>query len=281
MGQGFAEAPLALFTTLAPMGACAFIALLIAQMKGAFAEGGSTRINRAVWLPLVVVLVGFCGAASHTLTPAHGIYAFTGLGRSPLTNEIAVGGLFVVVALVFCVLSARGKMGDGARRGWLVALSVLAVAFSAFCGLAYMVETIPSWDTPFTIVQMLGYGLLGGSALGLLTLEVAHTPSLEGLARPLGVVAAIGFVLALVGFGGQIELCQTISNVWGTAASLVPAIWGLFAVLAVCAIAGVVFGAMALKRGSVALAIVACVVVAVGVFFARIGFYGLQMSIAL
>ena len=279
MGNGFSEAPLAVFTTLAPMGACAFIvlALCFAQLK--LDDERIAKLDKMTFVPVVIMLAGFVGAFFHLANPAAALGAVAGIGRSPLTNEVAVGGIMLVAAIVYWVLAVTGKLGDGARKAFAWALAVWSVVFAAFCGLAYLVSTVPSWNTPWTVVQMVGYGLLGGSAVGALTLRLA---GVEGVGRRVAALGLAGLVISLVGFGGQIALCGEVANIWGSAASLVPAIWALFAVLAVCGAVAVAIEFAGGRRSlSAGVASVACVAVAVGVFFARIGFYGLFMSVAL
>jgi anaerobic dimethyl sulfoxide reductase subunit C (anchor subunit)/Tat-targeted selenate reductase subunit YnfH len=102
------------------------------------------------------------------------------------------------------------------------------------------------------------------------------------LGREAFLQGVVGLVVALVGFGGQIVAAGGMSNIWGTAASQVPAIWMLFGVLAVCAAAIVAIERMGgLKPVSVGVAGLACCLAAIGIFFARIGFYGLYMGVAL
>ena len=80
----------------------------------------------------------------------------------------------------------------------------------------------------------------------------------------------------------QIAGLDAIRNIWSSAAELVPAIWLLLGAFAACGLvaAGLTLAA-AKKAFAPALMATACVVVAVGIFLARIGFYGLYMGIAL
>ena len=290
MGTGFAEAPLAVFTTLAPMGAAAFIVLLAAALKGAYAGDAARRIDRMTVLPVAVILAGFVGAFFHLASPLNAIYVLDGIGRSPLTNEVVVGCAVFALAVVYWALALAGKLSGAARTGFLAVLSVAAVAFAAFCGMAYLMDTIPGWNQPGTVVQMLGYALLGGAVLGCLVLAAAKAELPAGFGAIPTAVAAAGLALGALGFGMQIAACGGIYTVWGPIAEQVPAIWGLFAAfvvggLAACALTAVGVrkpsaGQQAAARTAVlanpALMAVALAVVAVVVFFARIGFYGLS-----
>lgn len=154
MGTGFEHTALAVFTTLAPMGAGAFIALAYAFAVGKPDEEAARRLDRWTALPLAVLAAGFVGAFTHLASPLNAFGVFAGVGSSPLSNEVLAGVVFAALAVVYWVLALAGKLSAGARTGPLAVLSALAVVFAVFCGLAYMMYTIPTWNTPLSIVQM-------------------------------------------------------------------------------------------------------------------------------
>ena len=96
MEAAFAELPLALFTTLAPAGAGAFIALACVFFAASFTDEQMRKIDRMMLIPLAAVIVGFACSFAHLASPLNAIHAFAGFGTSPLTNEIVVGSVFVV-----------------------------------------------------------------------------------------------------------------------------------------------------------------------------------------
>ena len=71
MEAAFAELPLALFTTLAPIGAGAFVALAIALLTTPFSDEQLKRIDRMTLIPLVVVIMGFAASFFHLASPLH------------------------------------------------------------------------------------------------------------------------------------------------------------------------------------------------------------------
>lgn len=282
MGTGFSETPLAVFTTLAPMGAGAFLVLACLIAAAKLDDEALARLDRLSIVPFAVSAVGFIGAFFHLANPLHAFGVFAGIGTSPLSNEVAVGVVFMAAALVYVVLAFTGKLTASSRKAFSLVVGVLALVFMVFCGLAYMMDTIPTWNTPASIVQMLGYGLLGGSAFAALTCGLARIEVSQKASVAVIAFVAVGLVLSLVGFGIQITAAASIANIWGAAIDLVPAIWGMFAVLAVCgivALALIVAGGK--KNFPLAFSAAACALVVVGVFLARIGFYGLYMSVAL
>ena len=280
MGTGFAEAPLTVFTTLAPMGAAAFIVLLLASMRGVYVEGASQRIDKLSAVPVAVVLLGFVGAFFHLANPLNAFYVFDGIARSPLTNEVLAGCVFVVAAVAYAALAFSGKLADGARKAFLAVVAVLAVVFAVFCGAAYLMDTIPAWNQPSTIVQMLGFALAGGAALGSLVLALAKADT-SALCVPAFALSLAGAVLAIAGFGMQLAACADIYTIWGASIDAVPLAWVVLAVLAAGLLASSCLVLAALKRNpaSTALLAVASVLAIIVVFFARIAFYGLHVTL--
>lgn len=173
MEHAFAEMPLALFTTLAPVGAGAFIALALTFLTTKFSDEIQKKIDKFTWVPFVLVVLGFGASFLHLSNPMNAVHAFTGLGASPLSNEILVGCLFVVVALVYLIFAMTGKMSAGARKGLSCLVAVVAIVFAFFTGIAYAIDTIPSWNSIFVPVSLIGFALVGGTITATWVLSVA------------------------------------------------------------------------------------------------------------
>lgn len=282
MGNGFEHAALAVFTTLAPMGAGAFIALAYAFIFDAPDETSAKRLDRWTALPLAVLVGGFVGAFLHLASPLHAFGVFAGVGASPLSNEVLVGVVFAVFAVAYWVLALAGKLSALARKTLLVVLAVLAFVFAAFCGLAYMMYTIPTWNTPLSVVQMVGYMLAGGTVLGFCTVAFAQVRLAKRAKAAALALTLVGVAIGTAGFGVQIAGLDSIRNIWSSAAELVPDAWALLGAFSLCGlVAAALTYCAARRRHATPFLIAACVVVAVGIFVARIGFYGLYMGIAL
>ena len=279
----FSELPLTLFTTLAPLGAGAFAALAIAFRVAEFSDEELARIDKMTLVPLGVVLVAFLCATAHLANPLHAPFAILGLGASPLTNEVAVGVVFFLAAIVYVALALAGKLARGARMAFTTVLSLLAVAFAVFMGLAYMIPTIPSWNLIVSPVAMVGYLLSGGAALGVVVLGAAHALNvdrMQALRMPLSVMALAGAVLAIVGLGVQLGIAGGLSNPLVQGASLVSAALP-YAVggLACVALGAVVAPFVALRKAGMGAAVAACSLSLVGIFAARVAFYAVQLSV--
>lgn len=280
-----AEMPLALFTTLAPIGAGAFIALAVAFFTTKFSDEQLKKIDRMTTIPVVVLVAGFICAFFHLASPMHAFGVFAGLGASPLSNELLAGVVFAVLAIVYWIVALAGKLGEGARKGFAAVVAVMAIVFACFTGAAYMMETIASWNTPMVPVAVLGFSLLGGICLGVLVLALSG--ALEDAAKGGFKMAAlavliVGLVLGVAGLLVQVMSVSGMGNALVDGADLVAAASAPMWIGVVCMVVAAAAAFMALRNTkSTALAAAAPVLAVVGVFAARLAFYAVQLSVGL
>lgn len=278
MESAFAELPLAVFTTLAPIGAAGFVALAMIACATEYADGVEQRANKAALASFVVALVGFGASAFHLANPIAAFGAIAGIGRSPLTNEIVVGGVFMAAALVYVVLARAGKLG-AANRPFAAVVAVLAVVFCAFVGLAYMVPTVQSWDSVLLPIEVVGYALVGGCTLGMLALAgEADGPAKVGELLRVAAVAGAAITIAavaiqLIALAGASTAVANGAQIASTVAPFAVAGLVLIAVAAIELWRGFVRGA------TCAIAVRAFIETVVGVFLVRLAFYAMYMSV--
>ena len=280
-----AELPLALFTTLAPIGAGAFIALAVAFFTTKFSDEQLKKIDRMTTIPVVVLVAGFICAFFHLASPMHAFGVFAGLGASPLSNELLAGVVFAVLAIVYWIVALAGKLGEGARKGFAAVVAVMAVVFACFTGAAYMMETIASWNTPMVPVAVLGFSLLGGVSLGVLVLALSgalEDAAKGGFKMAAPVVLIVGLVLGVAGLLVQVMSVSGMGNALVDGADLVAAASAPMWIGVVCMVVAAVAAFMSLRNSkSTALAAAAPVLAVVGVFAARLAFYAVQLSVGL
>ena len=173
MTSGFDEFSLALFTTLAPAGTIAFIALALARLLERDHEA-AVRIDRLAALPFSVVLVGFIASATHLGTPANALHVFSGVGRSPLSNEVLSAVAFLFLVGSYWMMAFKERFPDAVAKPWLALACLAGIALIACTSMAYNVDTVPTWDTAFTPANLVLAALLAGPVLGLLFLELAQ-----------------------------------------------------------------------------------------------------------
>lgn len=288
MEAAFAEMPLALFSTLAPMGAGAFVVLAVAFFAGKFDDDALRRIDRFTAIPVGLVIVGFIAAFFHLANPLNAFAVFGGLGSSPLSNEVVMGVVFTVVMLAYWLWAFLGKMPEGARKGLVAVVAVLGVVFAFFTGMAYMIDTIPSWNTLAGPVQMVGFALLGGAAVAVLVLTLAGSgAALKGGTLRTGVLAVLGagLVLGLGGFAVQAVGASGMENGLYSGADLVAGAVVAIVCGVVCLVGTGVCDTYAIRGagGSAALRVSAGAVAlaVVGILLMRLAFYAMQMSVGL
>lgn len=280
-----AELPLALFTTLAPIGAGAFVALAVAFFTTKFSDEQLRKIDRMTAIPVVVLVAGFICAFFHLASPMHAFGVFAGVGASPLSNELLAGVVFAVLAIVYWIVALAGKLGEGARKGFAVVVAVMAVVFACFTGAAYMMETIASWNTPMVPVAVLGFSLLGGVSLGVLVLALSgalEDAAKGGFKMAALAVLVVGLVLGVAGPLVQVMSVSGMGNALVDGADLVAAASAPMWIGVVCMVVAAAAAFMALRNSkSTALAAAAPVLAVVGVFAARLAFYAVQLSVGL
>lgn len=280
-----AELPLALFTTLAPIGAGAFIALAVAFFTTKFSDEQLKKIDRMTTIPVVVLVAGFVCAFFHLASPMHAFGVFAGLGASPLSNELLAGVVFAVLAIVYWIVALAGKLGEDARKGFAAVVAVMAVVFACFTGAAYMMETIASWNTPMVPVAVLGFSLLGGICLGVLVLALSgalEDAAKGGFKMAALAVLVVGLVLGVAGLLVQVMGVSGMGNALVDGADLVAAASAPMWIGVVCMVVATAAAFMALRNSkSTALAAAAPVLAIVGVFAARLAFYAVQLSVGL
>ena len=280
-----AELPLALFTTLAPIGAGAFIALAVAFFTTKFSDEQLKKIDRMTTIPVVVLVAGFICAFFHLASPMHAFGVFAGLGASPLSNELLAGVVFAVLAIVYWIVALAGKLGEGARKGFAAVVAVMAIVFACFTGAAYMMETIASWNTPMVPVAVLGFSLLGGICLGVLVLALSGAladAAKGGFKMAALAVLIVGLVLGVAGLLVQVMSVSGMGNALVDGADLVAAASAPMWIGVVCMVVAAAAAFMALRNSkSTALAAAAPVLAIVGVFAARLAFYAVQLSVGL
>ncbi len=285
MEAAFSEMPLALFTTLAPMGAGAFIALAVAFFTAKFDESELKKIDKMTLVALAFLIVGFIASVFHLTNPLNGVNIFAGLGTSPLSNEVVVGIVVVIIALVYCVLAVMGKLAEGARKGFAVVVAVAAIVLCVFTGMAYMMETIASWNTFLVPVQIVGFGLIGGATLAgmVISLSGAADKLASGTAKTaLVVIAVVGVVAGVGGLAGMVGAVSGMSNAMFAGSDLVSAALP-FIIVAVVALVAACVLVVLVTRGKNAnvMSIIAVVCAFAGILCARLAFYAMELSVGL
>ena len=284
MGGGFDAVSLALFTALSPAGAVAFSCLvLFLLLKKGLAWKDRRRLMHCMGIPLAVAWAGFIASATHLGTPANALHVVWGIGRSPLSNEVAAAVAFLFFAGVFWLYSFKEKQAKAVRVALLAASAGSAAALVAFSSLAYSVSTVPSWDTWFTPVNLCFSALFAGPALAVLVLQVALRRACHWTWAFMGVSVAALFVGTVI-LCGHAQFLEGVANAVVRADVLVPsheliivAHVGLGALGLAVQVHGMRLG-VSFSRGALFSA-TGCLLVFAAAFISRLPFYWSYLSI--
>ena len=262
MTSGFDAFSLGLFTSLAPAGVVAFLALALVRLWSRD-RTASVRIDRMIALPFSVVLIGFIASATHLGTPANALHVFSGVGRSPLSNEVLSAVAFLFLVGSYWMMAFKERFPDAVAKPWLALACLAGIALIACTSMAYNVDTVPTWDTAFTPANLVLAALLAGPVLGL---------------------AALALVAGTVVLALHQESLSAIANNEFAASTLAPsypAVIGAHLIVGAIAlaIAGLSMKRVQSRRTTLALRATASLLALAAVFVTRIVFYHLHMTV--
>ncbi len=286
MLTAFDEITLVLFTTLAPAGAMAYVlvALPLIVSGDRLPEEARRRLDRFLCVPVVVAMVGLVASATHLGNPANALYVITGFGRSPLSNEVVCGSVFLSAAGIFWLTSFSEGPGRIGVRGVVVAIiSVLGLVFVGVISLAYDASTILTWNTPYTPLTTWLNALSGGPLLAILTMRLARFYTAgHKLGRALVALAALALVASVIVYGLWGSLLPELRNSLASAAELAPLFMPSIGLFALLGIAALVLGFKAATWHGEAplwLPITSTVLMLVAIFLMRFQFYMIHMTV--
>ncbi len=189
------EVTLVLFTTLAPSGAVAIMALACVLLFSRMDEATRARVNKCLCIPLVFTMVGLVASATHLGNPSNALYVLSRVGASPLSNEVFAAVLFLGCVGLYWLYSFVLRPIRAFQRVLLALQIVLGAAFVAMISLAYSVDTIPTWSMPSAPALIWLNAFTGGPLVLSVTLYCARWEPLFG---KFGILAWAMSLMALV-----------------------------------------------------------------------------------
>lgn len=288
METALSEITLVLFTTLGPAGAVAYglMALpLIAKGQG-MELTARVRLDRFLCIPIVVAMVGLVASATHLGNPANALYVITGFGRSPLSNEVICGVVFLGAAGVFWLTSfSDGKPRVALRRILAAIVSVLGLVLTGAIALAYDAETILTWNSLFTPVTIWFGAFAGGALLALCGFRFAGFFT-EGHRLGFGylILAMLAFIGALIAYLLWNAVLPEMQNALTSAADLAPAFGPMIGLFGILGSAGLLLALKAVAwKGEAPLwmPVTAAGLMLAGLFLMRFQFYLIHMTVGL
>ena len=239
MPTGF-HIQLLLFTALSPAGAVAFILVALRIVSAPRNAPWLFRLQRSLLIPIALCMLGLVIAATHLGTPRNALYVLLGVGRSPLSNEMAATLAFLSHNRLFWLSLATRRLPLNVGKAWLTVTCVAACIMIYAVSVAYSIPTVPVWNLPISPALCWFSALVLGAPLALLTLSVAGAPLPHSAARAIVGVQALGTVAELGAMALLRRSLAPISSALVSADALVPHFWwfvGVFAVLSGASIA--------------------------------------------
>lgn len=273
--NGLHELPLTVFTVLAQTVVGCWLIFTFVLCRSHSMQS-RVYLHKLMFIPLCLLAVGFIASVLHLGLPLRAFNSLNRIGESMLSNEIASGAAFFVLAGLYWLLAMLGKMPQGFAKVWLILTACIGLVFMYMMNNLYHISTVPTWNTVFTSWHFYLTVVIGGSALAyaLLSLNphkeytVCYLPWVYLLA-----VFASAIVVIYQGFG----LSEIYSSV-ARATELVPD-YAVMQVIRLCFLA--VAGALLFKlKNGFSLALSA-IVVLFAEMIGRTVFYGLHMTVGM
>lgn len=285
------EITLVVFTALAPAGILACVLCMLALMAPQciglqFDEGARTRLSHLLALPLAVSMAGLVASASHLGTPSNALYVLSGIGRSPLSNEIACCVLFTALMGLYWLYSFSAKQRPWLCRTWRFAIVLAGLAAVVSISLAYNAETILTWGHWSVPVSLCCSALGGAPLLTLVTARLAKVDVAPATAKCLlacGIIGALACAAACLCWwdwaGGARNAVVMSARDLAPVQPLLTFIYALFALGAYAMTSREL--RQATSRGTYARAsrlAIACTLYFAGLFALRFAFYMTHMT---
>ena len=279
--NALSEITLVVFTTFGPAGACAFVMVSLFAVFGKVPSDVRTRLNRYLIAPVLIAMVGLVASATHLGTPANALYVLTGIGRSPLSNEVGAAVLFLALSASLWFSSFFAKEYAVFRKILAGFAVTAALLFIHAVAIVYSVITIPTWASVYAPFNQWMLALILGSFIALLTLYWAGCGECRRFEIITLAISAAALLLSLVSFMLQSMELSGITNSWTSADELMPVyglVIGIYAAAELIAI--VLVAPIKVIRSHISrFPFVACTISAFGVFVMRFSFYMMHMTI--
>lgn len=282
------EVTLVLFTTLAPSGAIAFILMSLPFIfKGQALDPDMQKgIDKYLSVPVLVAMIGLVASATHLGSPANALYVLSGFGRSPLSNEVVCGVVFLGAGGIYWLTSFASRPKNiKHRRVSLFFISLFGLCFIGAISLAYNADTIITWSNPLVIAALWLNALIGGPLLALFGFRLARFYTaghrLGRIMLAVSVAALIANIVIYVIWGLGLS---DVSNSITSADTLVPLFAPMLIAFSVLNAIAIFLGAKAVKnKGETPMWVpVASVLTSfLGIFAMRFVFYMIHMTVGI
>lgn len=251
------ELPLVFFTVLGQSAAGLFLLAYISRRMGSIDD---KQLKTANIVAFIIMIIGLGIGGLHVGQPLRFFNMLLGVGRSPMSNEAFLSGVFVgcAAATLFFTLFFKHTL---LRELANIAAVLSGLAFVWSIPQVYNIATIANWNTGYTTLQMWMTMLVGGGALAIAI-----------GARGLGIAAFLVGTFAI--FASRASYQAFLAETGPALSGEQTGFWGFQVV--VLAIALAAFVGMALKHRAPKATLATCAAaVLLAELAGRIAFYNL------
>ncbi|MFV0576809.1 MAG: dimethyl sulfoxide reductase anchor subunit family protein [Vibrio sp.] len=156
------ELPLVFFTVLAQASVGVFVLMtLLTLLKKATPE----QMDKAALISFVLIVVAGFSAVFHLGQPFRAFNALFGAGRSPMSNEILICGIFGACVFVYVASKYVSWISQGLKTIISVLATLSGIALVLTIPEVYQLNSVPTWDTPITSLQLILTAFICGGAI--------------------------------------------------------------------------------------------------------------------
>ncbi len=222
-----ADWPLVVFTLLVQMSVGVVIVSELASLAGGLSA--KHLLVHADITSLVLGALGLLVSFAHLGSPMHSPYALLNLAHSWLSREILCTSAFL--GCVFVLTLARRVPAFAALPGLFAVLAGLMGMVTLFAmSKVYAIVTVPTWNSPATLLSFVGSALLLGALMSGLLVSFRWTGA-GSTASPASLARVTGILLLFVALGIAAKFVEIPMSLIGGMAENARGISGVSAVL--------------------------------------------------
>ncbi|PKH05405.1 dimethyl sulfoxide reductase anchor subunit family protein [Moritella sp. Urea-trap-13] len=280
--MAFHEWPLVLFTVFAQTAVGAFLIMSLTNLVIDSRVGVKDKITRNMFFVWVLMGLGFMASTAHLGSPMRAMNALNQVGSSWLSNEILTGSLFFAFGGFYWLLDVLKKGPEGLRKVLMVLGMIAGVAFMYSMVNVYLINTVPTWDTPYTWWSFLLTMLVSGSLFALILIHSAQFDNAK-YSRAIQAVVVVGVIAMIVMTLGQMAALADINSSVVAASDLVVNMGCLQGIRIVLIIAGSAIALACFRRekSNLAIALVGFAMVFFAELLGRTIFFNLHMTVGM
>lgn len=282
MGNGWYEWPLMIFTVLGQCVVGGFFVMALVLLGKKTSPEEVRRIHFAMFFLWLLMGIAFVASVLHLGSPLRAFNSLNRLGESALSNEIGFGSLFFALGGIYWLLAVLNKMPRALGTVWLIITMFAGVGFVyAICNV-YKIDTVPTWNNGYTVLNFVLTVFIGGPLLGYLLLRRAK---ITGCAmRLLPEISVVAFLVSMAAVVMQCTSLASINSSVQAASALIPqfgslTVWRL--ILIVLGLGCWICPLVRSRTPSVAALTLAFVLIFAGELIGRAIFYGLHMTVGM